>query len=173
MWKSNVAKGTLGRATTDGEVEELGERYFGLALGVSRGCGCVDNVWCVSAGQAVEAGGRGVLIVVEQAVGRQSKGQGGVCYLGLGRRVRTLEDNGAPETNLVGLERKRRRSIAVIYRRGKNQVKVRPRSSAINWYNAWAEKSGLGGSRHRRGGVWCRVRPGEGFSILLLEGRYV
>ena len=58
-------------------------------------------------------------MVVEQTVIRESKGQGGVCYLGLRRRVSALEDNGKTETNLVGLERKRRRSVAVIYRREK------------------------------------------------------
>jgi hypothetical protein len=50
VWESNVAKGTLGRPTTDGEVEELGERYFGLALGVSRGCGFVESSGRESAG---------------------------------------------------------------------------------------------------------------------------
>ena len=58
-------------------------------------------------------------MVVEQVVIRQSEGQGGGCYLGLRRRVSALEDNGKTETNLVGLERKRRRSVAVIYRREK------------------------------------------------------
>ena len=88
----------------------------------------------VSAGEADEGGGR--VLIVGQEVGRQSKGQVGVCYLGLEGELARWRTRGRQRRTWWAWRESAGGQLRSFTGEKKNQVKVRPRSSAIAWYNA-------------------------------------